>query len=163
MRVMGFDNTEHERPFVVRADVPAPLPECPQLKMIRMEGEVYFGAVPHVADNLRELRAAPDAPKHLLVMAKSMNFIDLPAAELWRDELRVRRAEGGDLYFHRPRPPVLELWDHVGYTPELGRDHIFATKRIAIATIFARLDRGICAHCTARVFEECQTLPPRVA
>jgi SulP family sulfate permease len=163
MRVMGFDITEHERPFVVRADVPAPLPECPQLKMIRMEGEVYFGAVPHVADNLRQLRAAPDAPKHLLVMAKSMNFIDLPAAELWRDELRVRRAEGGDLYFHRPRPPVLELWDHIGYTPELGRDHIFATKRIAIATIFARLDRGICAHCAARVFEECQTLPPRVA
>ena len=163
MRVMGFDNAEHERPFVVRADVPAPLPECPQLKMIRMEGEVYFGAVPHVADHLRELRATPDAPKHLLVMAKSMNFIDLPAAELWRDELRVRRAEGGDLYFHRPRPPVLELWEHVGYTPELGRDHIFATKRIAIATIFARLDRGICAHCTARVFEECQRLPPRVA
>lgn len=161
MRVMGFDNTEHERPFVVRADVPAPLPECPQLKMIRMEGEVYFGAVSHVADNLRELRATPVAPKHLLVMAKSMNFIDLPAAELWRDELRVRRAEGGDLYFHRPRPPVLELWDRVGYTPELGRDHIFATKRIAIATIFAKLDRGICAHCTARVFEECKTLPPR--
>jgi len=162
MRVMGFDNTEHERPFVVRADVPAPLPECPQLKMIRMEGEVYFGAVPHVADNLRELRAAPDAPKHLLVMAKSMNFIDLPAAELWRDELRVRRAAGGDLYFHRPRPPVLEFWEHVGYTRELGRDHIFATKRIAIANIFAKLDRGICARCTARVFEECQTLPPRV-
>ncbi|HWI11394.1 MAG TPA: SulP family inorganic anion transporter, partial [Burkholderiaceae bacterium] len=37
MRVMGFDSTEHERPFVVRADVPAPLPECPQLKMVRME------------------------------------------------------------------------------------------------------------------------------
>ena len=163
MRVMGFDLTEHERPFVARADVPAPLPECPQLKMIRMEGEVYFGAVQHVVDNLRELRATPDAPKHLLVMAKSMNFIDLPAAELWRDELRVRRAEGGDLYFHRPRPPVLELWDHVGYTRELGRDHIFATKRIAIATIFAKLDRGTCARCTARVFEECTSLPPRVA
>ena len=54
MRVMGFDSTAPERPFVVRADVPAPLPECPQLKLIRMEGEVYFGAVPHVADQLRD-------------------------------------------------------------------------------------------------------------
>jgi sulfate permease, SulP family len=160
MRVMGFDSTTHERPFVVRADVPAPLPECPQLKMIRMEGEVYFGAVPHVADHLRDLRSAPDAAKHLLVMAKSMNFIDLPAAELWQAELRARRAAGGDLYFHRPRPPVLELWDHVGYTQELGRDHIFATKRIAIATIFQRLDRRVCAACTVRVFEECGQLPP---
>ena len=160
MRVMGFDGTAPERPFVVRADVPAPLPECPQLKMIRMEGEVYFGAVPHVTDQLREMRAAADAPKHLLVMAKSMNFIDLHAAELWRAELLTRRGAGGDLYFHRPRPPVLELWQRVGFTHELGSDHIFATKRIAIKTIFAQLDRGICAHCGVRVFEECGTLPP---
>ncbi|KQW35883.1 SulP family inorganic anion transporter [Rhizobacter sp. Root404] len=161
MRVMGFDSVEPERPFVVRADVPAPLPECPQLKMIRMEGEVYFGAVPHVADQLRDLRAEP--AKHLLVMAKSMNFIDVPAAELWRDEMIKRRAAGGDLYFHRPRPPVLELWQRVNFTTELGADHIFATKRIAIAMIFDRLDRDICATCTARVFEECKTLPPPVA
>ena len=168
VRVMGFDVAVHdatpsERPFVVRADVPAALPECPQLKMIRMEGEVYFGAVPHVADHLREMRAAPQAAKHLLVMAKSMNFIDLPAAELWRAELQARRAAGGDLYFHRPRPPVLELWEHVGYTQELGRDHIFATKRIAIASIFDRLDRSVCAACTVRVFTECQNLPPPAA
>jgi len=160
MRVMGFDNMQSERPFVVRADVPAPLPECPQLKMIRMEGEVYFGAVPHVADQLRDMRAAPDAAKHLLVMAKSMNFIDLPAAELWRAELQTRRAAGGDLYFHRPRPPVLELWQRVGFTQELGSEHVFPTKRIAIHTIFQRLDRGVCARCTVRVFEECATLPP---
>ncbi|MDP3310392.1 MAG: SulP family inorganic anion transporter, partial [Polaromonas sp.] len=28
------------------------LPECPQLKLLRMEGEVYFGATQHVADTL---------------------------------------------------------------------------------------------------------------
>jgi len=164
MRVMGFDHADDpDRPFVVRADVPAPLPECPQLKMIRMEGEVYFGAVPHVADQLRELRSAADAPKHLLVMCKSMNFIDLPAAELWRRELTTRRANGGDLYFHRPRAPVLELWRKVRFLDELGADHIFPTKRIAIATIFDRLDRRVCATCTIRVFEECKGLPPPLA
>jgi sulfate permease, SulP family len=160
VRVMGFDSTQPERPFVVRALVAAPLPECPQLKTIRMEGEVYFGAVTHVADQLRELRAPAGSAKHLLVMAKSMNFVDLPAVEMWRAELETRRAVGGDLYFHRPRPPVLELWQRVGFTQELGADHIFPTKRIAIATIFQRLDRDICARCTVRVFEECQALPP---
>ena len=167
IRVMGFDTGPGPgltgRPFVVRADVAAPLPECPQLKMIRMEGEVYFGAVPHVSDHLRELRAAPEAPKHLLVMAKSMNFIDLPAAELWRAELVRRRAAGGDLYFHRPRPPVLDLWQHLDFTAELGRTHIFATKHAAISTIFERLDRRICARCRLRVFQECQDLPAAIA
>ena len=162
MRVMGFDSTEPARPFVVRADVPAPLPECPQLKMIRMEGEVYFGAVSHVSDQLRDLRAPVGAAKHLLVMAKSMNFIDLAAAEMWRAELVARRASGGDLYFHRPRAPVLELWQRVGFMAELGSDHVFPAKRIAIATIFDRLDRAICAHCRIRLYEECRSLPPPV-
>jgi SulP family sulfate permease len=159
IRIMGFDSTGPARPLVVRTDVPAPLPECPQLKMIRMEGEVYFGAVSHVGDLLRDLRAPANSPKHLLVMSKSMNFIDLAAAEMWRGELVARRAAGGDLYFHRPRAPVLELWQRIGFMAELGTDHIFPAKKIAIATIFDRLDRGICSHCTIRVFEECQTLP----
>ena len=171
MRVMGFDSASSggitERPFVVLAklaDGAAPsqgaLPECPQLKMIRMEGEVYFGAVPHVSDALRDLRAVPNAPRHLLVMAKSMNFIDAAAADLWRAELTARRAEGGDLYFHRPRPEVIAFWQRVDYIRALGEDHIFATKRVAISTIFNRLDRNICAHCTVRLFDECQQLPP---
>ncbi len=162
MRVMGFNSVTAERPFVVRAQAPHPLPECPQLKLIRMEGEVYFGAVAHVGDQLRELRAAPEGAKHLLVMVKSMNFIDLAAAELWRNELLARRQAGGDLYFHRPRPPVLELWQRTGFIAELGEDHIFATKRAAIATIFDRLDRSVCARCTVRLFEECSRLPAPV-
>ncbi len=160
MRVMGFESSEPARPFVVRADVPDPLPECPQLTMIRMEGEVYFGAVSHVSDQLRELRAPADAAKHLLIMAKSMNFIDLAAAEMWRAELVARRARGGDLYFHRPRAPVLELWQRVGFLDELGSDHVFPAKRIAIAAIFERLDRAVCARCRVRLYEECRSLPP---
>ena len=163
LKVMGFDTDAPGRPFIVRADVPAPLGECPQLKLARMEGEVYFGAVAHVEEQLHDLRAPLAAPKHLLVMSKSMNFIDLAAAEMWKKELRTRRTAGGDLYFHRPRAPVLELWQRIGFLGELGTDHVFPAKRIAIATIFDRLDRGICAHCTVRVFEECKTLPPPVA
>lgn len=159
MRTMGFDTVGPARPFIVRTDSPAPLPECPQLKMIRMEGEVYFGAVSHVSDQLRDLRAPAHSARHLLVMAKSMNFIDLAAADMWRAELAARRAAGGDLWFHRPRAPVLALWQRVEFLAEMGADHVFPAKRIAIATIFDRLDRSICAHCTVRLYEECQTLP----
>ena len=139
-----------------------PLPECPQLKLLRMEGSVWFGAVPHVAEHLRALRREHPGQRHLLVMAKSMNFIDLPAADLWRAELAARRAIGGDLYFHRPRRPVTDLWRRIGFLDELGADHIFPNKRIAIATIFDRLDRAICAHCTIRVYAECKSLPAPV-
>jgi SulP family sulfate permease len=160
VRIMGFDSTAPDRPFVVLDHAVEPLPECPQLKLLRIEGDVYFGAVPYVGDRLRELRSTPDAPRHLLVMAKSMNHVDVAGAAMWQGELTARRRHGGDLYFHRPRAPVIAQWTRTGLLAELGTDHLFPAKRIAIAAIFERLDRGICETCRIRVFEECQGLPP---
>lgn len=159
MRTMGFDSRSPDRQFVVLNDSRTPLPECPQLKLLRMEGEVYFGATQHVADTLHALRHAPQPQKHLLVMGKSMNFIDLAGAQLWEDELNARRAMGGDLYFHRPRPEVIRMWQTTGFTRLLGPEHQFPDKRSAIATIFTQLDPAICRQCTARIFEECRSVP----
>ncbi|MFN3569141.1 MAG: SulP family inorganic anion transporter [Polaromonas sp.] len=159
MRTMGFDSRAPDRQFVVLADAEKPLPECPQLKLLRMEGEVYFGATQHVADTLHALRHVPQPQKHLLVMGKSMNFIDLAGARLWEQELAARRAMGGDLYFHRPRPEVTRMWQTTGFTRLLGPDHQFPDKRSAIATIFRRLDPAVCRQCTARIFEECRSVP----
>jgi sulfate permease, SulP family len=161
MRSMGFDSTQTERRFVVLADRPGALPECPQLKLLRMEGSIYFGAAAHVEEQLHALRAGPALQKHLLVMAKSMNFIDLAGADLWAAEMRARRAIGGDLYFHRPRPQVVELWERTRFIETLGRDHLFPDKRSAIGAIFGRLDPAVCADCAVRLFWECQALPLR--
>ncbi len=159
MRTMGFDSRRPDRRFVVIDDAEKVLPECPQLKLLRMEGEVYFGATQHVADTLHALRHEAIPQKHLLVMGKSMNFIDLAGAELWEAELAARRAMGGDLYFHRPRPEVIAMWKKTAFTRLLGPEHQFPDKRTAIATIFQKLDPEICRRCTARIFEECQTVP----
>ena len=166
MRSMGFDSRAENRQFVVidtpdDADAPphSVLPECPQLKLLRMEGEVYFGATQHVADILHAWRSQPHPQKHLLVMAKSMNFIDLAGAELWEAELAARRAMGGNLYFHRPRPEVIRMWRKTGFTDVLGPEHQFPDKFTAIASIFTRLDPEICRHCNARIFRECKTAP----
>lgn len=163
MRRMGFDTLQQPRQFVVLGSVgkaPAAgadkvLPECPQLTLLRMEGDVYFGAVQSVSDRLQQLRERPDAAKHLLVMAKSMNYIDLAGAQLWRQELAARRARGGDLYFHRPRPEVLAMWQATGFDKELGVANVFADKQSAIRRIVPMLDARVCSQCTARIFQEC--------
>ena len=166
MRSMGFDSRGLDRQFVVidtpddPDEPPHPtLPECPQLKLLRMEGEVYFGATQHVADILHALRSQPNPQKHLLVMAKSMNFIDLAGAELWEAELGARRAMGGNLYFHRPRPEVIRMWRKTGFTDVLGPEHQFPDKYTAISHIFGKLDPEICRHCSARIFWECKSAP----
>ena len=169
LRSMGFDSHRPGRPFVVIdaapdvIDLSSPLPECPQLKLLRMEGSVWFGAVAHVGDRLRALRqravASPEGQRHLLVMVKSMNTIDLAAADLWDDERLRRREAGGDLYFHRPRPQVVALWRRTGFLDRLGEDHVFPDKHRAIASIVRTLDDAVCARCTVRLFEECAMRP----
>ena len=169
LRSMGFANHHPQRPFVVidpATDGATPviaLPECPQLKLLRMEGSVWFGAVAHVAERLRALRqraaASPEGQRHLLVMVKSMNTIDLAAADLWDEERARRRALGGDLYFHRPRPQVVAMWQRTGFMARLGKDHVFPDKRHAIAAIVPRLDDAVCARCTVRLFDECAMRP----
>lgn len=155
MRTMGFDADDPARHFVPLEGQGGTLPECPQLKLLRMEGSVYFGAAVHVADRLQALRAKHDAPRHLLVMCKSMNFVDHAGVEVWEHELRKRRQLGGDLYFHRPRPQVMQSWARTGFLDALGTDHIFPAKHVAIHEIYQRLDPDICARCTARCFTEC--------
>jgi SulP family sulfate permease len=163
LRTMGFDKPfadDERRPFVIVDGAPAgTLPECPQFKLLRMEGSVYFGAVAHVAEHLHMLRTLPEPAKRLMVMTKGMTTIDLAGAEMWESELLRRRAMGGELYFHRPRPQVLEVWARSGFIDRLGADHIFASKRVAIATIVPQLEDDICARCTARVFDECRQRP----
>ena len=159
MRTMGIDAADPQRRFVVIDDAQQPAPECPQLKLLRMEGGVYFGATAYVSDRLQALRDQASPQKHLLVMAKSMNFVDVAGSDLWRHELAARRAMGGDLHFHRPRPPVVEQWRQDGFLDALGADHLHPDKRHAIAAIIATLDPTVCATCKARVFTECSGLP----
>ena len=66
---------------------------------------------------------------------------------------------GGDLYFHRPRPPVVELWQRTHFVQDIGSDHLFPDKATAIASIVPKLDGAICARCTARIFHECANQP----
>jgi len=159
LRTMGFASPPEpglQRPFVVLSPG---APECPELKLLRMEGPVWFGAEAYVADALRALRDGPAPARHLLVMGKSMNFIDPAGAALWERELAARAALGGGLYFHRPRPDVLEAWRRSGFIDRLGPQHLYADKRSAIAAIVPQVDGRVCAGCTLRVFEECAAMP----
>jgi sulfate permease, SulP family len=136
------------------------LPDCPQLKMIRVNGSVFFGAVDHVQRALGEIGAAGLPQKHVLVVASGINFIDIAGAEMFAQEARRRRRMGGGLYFYRIKDEVKRLLARGGYLREIGEENVFPVKSRAISAIYPRLDPGICRGCTKRIFKECQnTLP----
>ncbi len=138
------------------------LPECPQLKVIRIDGSLFFGAVDYVAERLRMFAKGHPEQKHLLISARSINFVDVAGADLIAREARNRRAMGGRLYLHRVKEATRETLKRGGYRDEIGVENIFLSKQEAIATIFERLDHDICARCNKRIFTECLSLPPPV-
>ncbi|HEX9183500.1 MAG TPA: sodium-independent anion transporter, partial [Burkholderiales bacterium] len=134
-------------------------PECPQLQILRIEGSLYFGAVDHVAEYLAQVEERRPAQKHLLVLSKSMNFVDVAGAALLAREASRRHARGGALYFHGLRESAAEMLHGSAFASYFSREASFAAKRDAIASIFPRLDRSVCERCTARIFKECQGVP----
>jgi SulP family sulfate permease len=144
-----------EREFVTNST----LPECPQLKLARLDGSLFFGAVNHVTESLRHFSEAKPDQKHLALSATGMNFIDMAGAEFLAQEAKRRRAMGGGLYLIRVKPLVAETLTRGGYVEEIGAENMFPGKTIAIETIVSRLDPEICRSCKVRIFHECANRP----
>jgi len=157
MRTLVPDPRHAERRFGPIADG---LAECPQTKILSIEGSIYFGAVDHVESHMDTLRSVAREQKHLLLACRNVNFIDVAGAEALAHEARKRRWDGGRLYLYGLRQPVEDVLRNSGLVEEIGEEQVFRSKREAIAVIFGRLDRSTCARCHARIFEECATLPP---
>ncbi len=132
------------------------LPECPQLKILRLDDSLYFGSVAHVGELLRRYREHYPQQKNLLLLTKGISQVDVAGAELLVNEARERRKMGGELYMYRLRESAAQVFERGGYQDEIGEANLFDTKGDAIAGIFERLDPAICASCEARIFLECR-------
>ena len=136
------------------------LPDCPQVKMLRVNGAIFFGAVDHVESMFRKVDADNPQQKHLLIVATGINFIDVSGAEMLAHEARRRRQLGGGLYFYRAKDAVQAAFARGGYIEEIGAQNMFAVKTRAIGAIYPHLDSDICRRCTVRIFRECNIRLP---
>ncbi len=136
------------------------LPDCPQLKMLRVNGSLFFGAVDHVQHNLEQIDELDPRQKHVLIVASGINFVDLAGAEMLAREARRRRGMGGGLYFYRMKDAVQELLARSGHLGEIGEENLFPVKSRPVADIYRKLDSQICRSCRARIFRECHIALP---
>ncbi len=157
MRSLAPDPRHSERRLAQTRDH---IPECPQLKILAIEGSIYFGAVNHVETHFDTLRARARDQKHLMIVARNINFVDVAGAEALVREAGKRAAGGGRMYIQGARQPVEQVLRRGHFLDRIGEQNVFRSKRDAIAAIFDRLDRDVCARCRARVFTECASLPP---
>lgn len=136
------------------------LPDCPQLKMVRVNGSLFFGAIDHVQGYLEAIDAHDPRQKHVLIVASGINFVDMAGAEMLLQEARRRKRMGGGLYFYRMKDAVHAFLKRGGYLEEIPEEHLFPVKTRPVSAIYRRLDSEICRHCTVRIFRECHIALP---
>ncbi len=142
--------------FVPRAEKPG----CCQLKMIFLDGSVFFGAVDSVQRTLRGYDEYNPDFKHVLILGIGINFIDLAGASMLAGEARRRRKLGGGLYFHRLKDSVFQMLKRSGFLEDIGKENMFKMGRKVIPIIYPKLDSEICRRCKTRIFAECNTRLP---
>ena len=139
-------------------------PECPQLTVIEIMGDLYFGAVNHVEDFiLRHLDANP-GQRYLLLRMQNVDQFDISGVHALERIRRAYRKQNGDIFISRIRDPVMETMRASGFYASLGADHFLTREENAIGYLFHRvLDPAICIYeCPFRAFQECQNLPKRL-
>jgi len=155
--VMSPDPDSHRRFIYLERKA---LNECPQMKMLRIDGSIFFGSIAHISQEIRRLvdEEAPDV-KNLLLLARGINFIDVAGSEWLLQEANRWKQKGGGLFITGLKLNAQDTLIRGGFKDKIGEDHFFVSKEEAIEKMVVRLDNSICATCTKRIFQECATKP----
>ncbi|OGS72134.1 MAG: hypothetical protein A3F91_03015 [Flavobacteria bacterium RIFCSPLOWO2_12_FULL_35_11] len=129
--------------------------ECPQIKIIRIDDSIYFGAIEALSNYFAELYAKQEK-KHVLIIANGINSIDLAGAEWLTNEVVKWQERGGGIYFVGLKLVSQEILIKGGFVDIIGADNFFKDKHTAISTIYTKLDKDDCENCDIKLFQECK-------
>ena len=132
------------------------LPDCPQLKIVRINGSIFFGAVNHLQEAMQAIDAQNPAHVHVLLVASGINFVDLGGAQWLAQEAQRRRALGGGLYIFHMKDEPLAMLRKSGAYDAIGKENFFTLGDDLMPAIKARLNPQRCAQCSVRVFAPCK-------
>jgi SulP family sulfate permease len=133
---------------------------CPQLAILDIHGDLYFGAVSHVDNALYEHRARHPEQRFLLLRMHGVNLCDFSGIRMLESTVRAYRQRGGDVFLTRVRGPVRKFMNAIGFSRYLGADHFLQPDAALEYLFYNVLDPAICIYeSDVRVFAECQNLP----
>ncbi len=151
------DAGDSKRKFVETTDAGK---ECPQLKVLRINGSIFFGAVEHVQKTLSDVDEQNPTQKRVLLLSRGMNFVDASGADMLAQEAERRKKIGGALYFTGLKSAVTELLSKGEFMHRITPSNIFRHKGEAFPAIYSQLDNETCRQCKVRLFNECQAKLP---
>lgn len=136
---------------------------CPQLGVIEILGDLYFGAVNNIESFILDHAEKHPTQRYLLLRMHSVNNCDFSGIHMLENVVRVYRERGGDVFLVRTHHRFDRVAEASGFDSFLGKEN-YLNEDEAISFIFHHiLDPAVCIYeCPVRVFRECQNLPKRI-
>lgn len=130
--------------------------DCLNLKILRIDGPLFFGAVSHVEEYLHNIDKHFNYKRDVLIVGCGINFIDVAGAEMLAREARRCRTLRANLYLCEFKPEAQQILERGGYVDIIGADNIFATQSEALSKILPKVHRLRCQKCKMPLFTDCR-------
>jgi len=124
--------------------------ECSNLKIIRIDGSLYFGSIEKISDYFSTLYEE-NKIQHVLIASDGINFIDLAAAEWISNEILKWQKNRGGIYLAGLKMVGQDVLKKGGFIDKMGQEIFFSDKKTAIAEIHKKINKP----CDVKAFEEC--------
>ncbi len=138
-------------------------PECPQLGIIEILGDLYFGAVNYIEDFILDHSAQHPDQKFLLLRMHNVNNCDFSGIYMLENVVRYYRERGGDVFMVHVSYRVHQRMQDTEFDQFLGEDNFLDDDEAISDLFYHQLNPAACIYeCPFRVFKECQNLPKRL-
>ena len=134
------------------------VPQCPQLHIMRVDGNLFFGSVAYLREKFSRLEQQHPEQKHLAIVSQGISFVDIAAADVLGNEAERRRAENGGFYLINVKAGLWDSLEECHALDKINPHNVFQSKSAALRGIFQKLDKSVCASCSARIFNECSSV-----
>ena len=124
--------------------------ECSSMKIVRIDGSLYFGSIEKISDYFTRLYDDHKVD-HVLIAADGINFIDLAAAEWLTYEMLKWRENRGGIYIAGLKLVSQDVIKNGGFKERMGEEVFFKDKKSAIIAIHNKLSQP----CIQKAFVEC--------
>jgi SulP family sulfate permease len=129
--------------------------DCKQVSIYQLEGELFFGSINELEDQLAKLKERQG--NIVILRMKQVHIIDASGAHLIEDLLHECHENKGKLILTGVSTSVRGVLDKTGVTKKMDKKNIVADTTQAIKLALENyIDKDICKNCTTHIFNECK-------
>ena len=134
------------------------LQECPQLKIIRIDGAIFFGSLDYIQKKLQAAHQ-DEGITHIVIYCPAINLIDIAGANMLLNMSERLKSMGVKLSFCGMKNTVKDELNAMGYLEKIGLENFYSMPDSLLVKLVPELNQDICSQCHYRIFKQCPEAP----